>query len=146
MKDSRILTLPHFIMHYYFAQIVTVFNEIIISLLPVSHFLPNHVLWNVRVFLNVVILICSMHMPYHRIFWRQSISSEFRALINNYFKMPSNKITKRIKNAWTEDDMQSALALVNSTTQSIRPIAKVVRFLIYQFKELQKVQQYVHKS
>ena len=60
--------------------------------------------------------------------------------------MPSNKITKRIKNAWTEDDMQSALALVNSTTQSIRPIAKVVRFLIYQFKELQKVQQYVHKS
>ena len=30
--------------------------------------------------------------------------------------MPSNKNTKRIKNAWTEDDMQSALALVNSST------------------------------
>ena len=31
--------------------------------------------------------------------------------------MPSNKITKRMKNAWTEDDMQSALALVNLTTR-----------------------------
>ena len=30
----------------------------IISLLPVSHFLPNHVLWNVWVFSNVVNLIC----------------------------------------------------------------------------------------
>ena len=60
--------------------------------------------------------------------------------------MPSNKITKRIKNAWTEDDMQSVLALVNSTTQSIRSIAKEVRLLIYKFKEVLKVQQYVHKS
>ena len=31
--------------------------------------------------------------------------------------MPSNKVTKRIKNVWTEEDMQSTLALVNSTTQ-----------------------------
>ena len=60
--------------------------------------------------------------------------------------MPSNKITKRIKNAWTEDDMQSALALVKSTTRSIRSIAKEARFLIHKFKEVQKVQQYVHKS
>ena len=60
--------------------------------------------------------------------------------------MPSHKITKRIKNAWTEDDMQSALALVNSTTRSIRSIAKEVRSLIYKFKEVQKVQQYVQKS
>ena len=60
--------------------------------------------------------------------------------------MPSNKISKRIKNAWTEDDMQSALALVNSTTWSIRSIAKEVRFLIYKIKEVQKVQQYVQKS
>ena len=60
--------------------------------------------------------------------------------------MPSNKISKRIKNAWTEDDMQSALALVNSTTRSTRPITKEVRFLIYKFKEVQKVQQYVQKS
>ena len=71
---------------------------------------------------------------------------KFRALINKYSKMPSNKISKRIKNAWTEDDMQSALALVNSTTRSIRSIAKEVRFLIYKFKEVQKVQQYVQKS
>ena len=85
-------------------------------------------------------------MPYHRIFWRQSISCEFGALIDNYFKMPSNKITKRIKNAWTEDGMQSALALVNSATRSIRSIAKEVRFLIYKSKGVQKVQQYVHKS
>ena len=49
--------------------------------------------------------------------------------------MPSDKITKRIKNAWTEDDMQSALVLVNSTTRSIRSIAKEVKF-----KEIQKVQ------
>ena len=61
--------------------------------------------------------------------------------------MPSNKITKRIiKNAWTEDDMQSALALVNSTTRSSISIPKDIRFLIYKFKEVQKVQQYVHKS
>ena len=65
--------------------------------------------------------------------------------INSYFKMPSNKVTKRIKNAWTEEDMQSTLALVNSTTQSIRSIAKEVRFIFYDFKEVQKVQ-YVHKS
>ena len=31
--------------------------------------------------------------------------------------------------------MQSALALVNSTTRSIRSVAKEVRFLIYKFKE-----------
>ena len=43
--------------------------------------------------------------------------------------MPSNKVTKRIKNAWTEDDMQSALALVNSSIRSIRSIAKEVRFI-----------------
>ena len=43
--------------------------------------------------------------------------------------MPSNKVIKRIKNAWTEDDMQSALALVNSSTRSIRWIAKEVRFI-----------------
>ena len=79
-------------------------------------------------------------------FWCQSISCEFRALTNNYFKMLSNKINKRIKNAWAEDDMQSALSLVNLTTQSIRLIAKEVRFLVYKFKEVQKVQQYVHKS
>ena len=60
--------------------------------------------------------------------------------------MPSNKISKRIKNAWSEDDMQSALALVNSTTRSIRSIAKEVRSLIYKIKEVQKVQQYVQKS
>ena len=59
--------------------------------------------------------------------------------------MPSNKVTKRIKNAWTEEDMQSTLALVNSTTQSIRSIAKEVRFIFYDFKEVQKVQ-YVYKS
>ena len=41
--------------------------------------------------------------------------------------------------------MQSTLALVNSTTQSIRSIAKEVRFIFYDFKEVQKVQ-YVHKS
>ena len=79
-------------------------------------------------------------------FWHQSISCEFRALMNNYFKMPSNKITKRIKNTWTEDNMQLALALVNLTTRSIRSIAKEVRFLIYMFKDVPKVQQYVYKS
>ena len=42
--------------------------------------------------------------------------------------------------------MQSALALVNLTTQSIRSIAKDVRFLIYKFKEVQKVQQFVNTS
>ena len=42
--------------------------------------------------------------------------------------------------------MQSALVLVNLTTQSIRSIAKEVRFFIYKFREVQKVQQYVHKS
>ena len=85
-------------------------------------------------------------MPNHRTSWRQSIICEFRALINNYFKMPSDKITKRIKNAWTEDDMQSAPALVNLTTRSIRSIPKEVRFLIYRVKVVQKVQQYVHQS
>ena len=85
-------------------------------------------------------------MPNHRTSWRQSIICEFRALINNYFKMPSDKITKRIKNAWTEDDVQSAPALVNSTTRSIRSIPKEVRFLIYRVKVVQKVQQYVHQS
>ena len=59
--------------------------------------------------------------------------------------MPSNTINKRIKNAWNEGDMQPALALVNSTTQSIRSIAKEVRFTFYKFKEVQKVQ-CVHKS
>ena len=34
--------------------------------------------------------------------------------------MPSNKNTKRIKNAWTEDDIESALAVVNSSTWSMR--------------------------
>ena len=48
--------------------------------------------------------------------------------------MPSNKVTKRIKNAWTEEDMQSTLALVNSTTQSIRSIAKEVRFILKKYK------------
>ena len=72
-----------------------------------------------------------MSVAYHRIIWRQSITCEVRALINNCFKMPSHKITKIIKNAWTEDDMQSALALVNSTTRSIRSIAKEIKFLIY---------------
>ena len=60
--------------------------------------------------------------------------------------MPSNKVTKRIKNVWTEEDMQSTLALVNSTTQSIRPIAKEVRFIFNKFKDVQKVQQHVCKS
>ena len=60
--------------------------------------------------------------------------------MNNYFKMPLHKITKRIKNAWTENDMQSALVLVNPTTRSIRSIAKEVKFFIYKFKEVQKVQ------
>ena len=76
-----------------------------------------------------------MSVAYHRSIWHQSISCEFRTLINNYFKMPSHKITKRIKNAWTEDAMQSALVLVNSTTRSIRSIAKEVKF-----KEVQKAQ------
>ena len=49
--------------------------------------------------------------------------------------MPSHKITKRIKNTWTEEDMQSAFVLVYSTTRSIRSIAKEVKF-----KEIQKVQ------
>ena len=50
-------------------QIVTVRNERstsierwIISSLAVSHFLPNHVLWNVWVFSNVVILICPLRI------------------------------------------------------------------------------------
>ena len=60
--------------------------------------------------------------------------------MNNYFKMPLHKITKRIKNAWTENDMQWALVLVNPTTQSMRSIAKEVKFFIYKFKEVQKVQ------
>ena len=34
--------------------------------------------------------------------------------------MPSNKNTKRIKNTWTEDDIESALAVVNSSTWSMR--------------------------
>ena len=34
--------------------------------------------------------------------------------------MPSNKNTKRIKNAWTEDDIESALAVVNWSTWSMR--------------------------
>ena len=42
--------------------------------------------------------------------------------------------------------MQSTLALVNSTTQSIRPIAKEVRFIFNKFKDVQKVQQHVCKS
>ena len=71
---------------------------------------------------------------------------KFRALKNKYSKIPSNKISKRIKNAWTKYDIQSALALVNSTTRSIRSIAKEVRSLIYKIKEVQKVQQYVQKS
>ena len=40
------------------------------------------------------------------------------------------------KNASTEDDLQSALAVVNSTTRSIRSIAKEVRFIFYKFKEV----------
>ena len=36
--------------------------------------------------------------------------------------------------------MQSALVLVNSTTRSIRSITKEVKFFIYKFKEVQKVQ------
>ena len=59
--------------------------------------------------------------------------------------MPSNTINKRIKNACNEGDMQPALALVNSTTQSITSIAKEVRFTFYKFKEVQKVH-CVHKS
>ena len=34
--------------------------------------------------------------------------------------MASNKITKRIKNAWNEDEMQLALALANLATRLIR--------------------------
>ena len=52
--------------------------------------------------------------------------------------MPSNKITKRIKNAFTEDNMQSALALVNSTTQSIRSIVKEVSFLFISLKNYKR--------
>ena len=52
--------------------------------------------------------------------------------------MPSNKITKRIKNAFTEDNMQSALALVNSTTQSIRSIVKEVSFLFISLKKYKR--------
>ena len=78
--------------------------------------------------------ICQFHISYHRIFWCQSNSCEFRTLINSYLKMPSNKVTKRIKNVWTEEDMQSTLALVNSTTQSIRSIAKEVRFILKKYK------------
>ena len=50
-------------------QIVTVRNERwtsierwITSSLAVSHFLPNHVLWNLWVFSNVVILICPLRI------------------------------------------------------------------------------------
>ena len=53
-------------------------------------------------------------------------------------------ITTRIEHAWTEDDIQSTLAMVNSTTPSIRSIAKEVRFIFYKFEEVQKVQQYAH--
>ena len=141
MKDGKILTLPHLIAYYYFSCAtncdcvkwkMTLFW--IIFSLSVSFFPPNHVLWNVWVFSNVLILICQFHISYHRIFWCQSNSCEFRTLINHYFKMPSNKVTKRIKNVWTEEDMQSTLALVNSTTQSIRSIAKEVRFILKKYK------------
>ena len=58
--------------------------------------------------------------------------------MNNYFKMPSHKTTKRIKNTWTEEDMQSAFVLVYSTARSIRSIAKEVKFFICKFKEVLK--------
>ena len=84
------------------------------------------------------LLLFSTEQPYQRIFWQQSISCEFSALIKYYSEMPSNKITKRIKNAFTEDNMQSALALVNSTTQSIRSIVKEVSFLFISLKNYKR--------
>ena len=54
----------------------------IISLLPVSHFLPNHVLWNVWMFSNVAILmpddilVYHFFMSYHRIYWQFNFHSD----------------------------------------------------------------------
>ena len=38
--------------------------------------------------------------------------------------MPSSKVHIKIKDAWTEEDLQKAIDLANSTTKSYRSIAK----------------------
>lgn len=56
--------------------------------------------------------------------------------------MPSRKVSEKVINAWTEEDIEKAIHLCNSTTKSVRSIAKecgvaesTIRFRLQKIKK-----------